>query len=257
MDTDLEALARFIAAQERNRVDSRVAKVGETDVLMLNSRPADLVHEIELSKVVHPHSVPVQTLRGVVDAFAADLFGSAGVYVNVISPSMVEVVVKQPLIDGNRTRAVLAEYQPPRGLFDEWLNVDDIVVWLLSGFVPNDDSARLLALLGKGVKLEATRQISDDGISSQLKSSKGVTGAEWSKDVHPHFTLKPHRSFPEVDQAEQLCTFRTAGSRNDGEILVRLIESDGGAWKHVAIGNIGIWLKEQLEAEGVDVPILM
>ena len=59
-------------------------------------------------------------------------------------------------------------------------------------------------------------------------------------------TLKPFRTFVEVEQPLSNFVFRMKQDRYDG-IQCALFEADGGAWKIAAMREIKTYLKEQLE----------
>jgi len=120
------------------------------------------------------------------------------------------------------------------------LPVEDFIIMLQSNFVETEDRESLLRLLSN-LRAESTLSIADDGISQETTARAGIAKVENVKVPNP-VTLKPFRTFPEIEQPESTFVFRMqqgAGS----EIVCRLIESDGGRWKIEAIKRIKEWLE--------------
>lgn len=251
MQTDLRPLAEFIAEQELRTVDSRVIKIDESQYLMLDREVHDIEHLAALSKIIKPETVGLRTLQGLVDFFGAEICETQHLFVRIATPNIVFAESKIRLLDGSLPVMAEVTYDGPEQMFGEWMGAGKFVTWILSSFIPNEDSGELLALLGRGVKIEAIRQVSDDGVATQLKRSRGAR-VEWTGDARFSFTLRPRRTFPEVEQPNALCVLRFENNSDDEPVLMKLVESDGGAWRATAAASIGAWLAERLK----DVPIL-
>ena len=88
----------------------------------------------------------------------------------------------------------------------------------------------------------------DDGVSQKATVKTGL--ASKSDAIIPSpVTLKPYRTFTEVEQPESQFVFRMKEDKYDG-VQCALFEADGGAWKLHAMESIQEYLEEQLK--GVD-----
>ena len=208
METNLTSLVSFAADERANGIDKRIVLIDGSEYLMVDDVPVDVERLVNLSKEIVLESVDLSTLQGVVDFFKAKIWDPVSdLFIHVTDENTVYVESKTRRLGGELPMAAIANYHPPDEKFGQWMETDSFMTWLLSGFVPNDDSRELQELLGRGAKLESVRQVADDGVATDLKVSRGVK-IEWQNGVKPHWTLVPRRTFPEVTQPEALCTLR-------------------------------------------------
>lgn len=80
----------------------------------------------------------------------------------------------------------------------------------------------------------------DNGVTQTVEARKGVA-LMGNVQVKPRVTLKPFRTFLEVEQPESEFILRLNDS---GEI--NLIGADGGAWKLEAVRNIAAYFEGKL-----------
>lgn len=113
---------------------------------------------------------------------------------------------------------------------------------LQSVFCPNEDRDIMLKVVGN-LKDEAVRNTSVDGISQVTTVRTGVASVAEVKVPNP-VTLKPYRTFVELEQPESKFIFRM---REGGKCA--LFEADGGAWKLDAKETIYNFLSERLKTE--------
>lgn len=85
---------------------------------------------------------------------------------------------------------------------------------------------------------------SDDGITQQAVIKTGIATKGAALVPNP-VTLKPYRTFLEVDQPESKFVFRIREGR-DGAPLFKLVEADGGRWKNEAVENVRQYLATAL-----------
>jgi len=250
--TNLAESLRYIAELKDEGLDKRVVTVDGEEYLVVDGEPVAIEHLVKLSSEISEETVNLSTLQGIVDFFGAEIWEPADdLFIRVVGHELVWVESKARRLTGVLPLAAKASFSAQQQRFGEWLAIDDFMTWLLTRFVRTDDLKILQDLLGRGAKIEAVRQVSDDGVSSQLKRSR-CAKLEWTGNVQPHFALAPRRTFPEIDQPESLCTLRFKNNTDDEPILMRLIESDGGGWKVKAMASIAEFLADKLE----DVPIL-
>src|SRR5699024_2066082 len=95
------------------------------------------------------------------------------------------------------------------------------------------------------LKEENVKNTGDDGVSQAVTINTGIASASDVKVPNP-VTLKPYRTFVEVEQPASEFVFRM----KDGPSAA-LFEPDGGAWRNEAISNIHdflvLALTEQIE----------
>lgn len=144
--------------------------------------------------------------------------------------------------DMQRERPFTAEAKFIGFDFNEYISIEDMIICLKSRFAPTEDRDYLVQLLGN-ITDQQSVQTKDDGItqSATVKSGIQLVGEQ---RIKPIVTLKPYRTFLEVEQPESDFLIRLKDGR------AALFEADGGAWKCEAVKNIADKLRELLE----DVP---
>lgn len=126
--------------------------------------------------------------------------------------------------------------------FDSYMSIENMIICLKSRFAPTEDRDYLVQLLGN-ITDQQSVQTKDDGItqSATVKSGIQLIGEQ---RIKPIVTLKPYRTFLEVEQPESDFLIRLKDGR------AALFEADGGAWEREAVKNVADKLRELLE----DVP---
>lgn len=121
---------------------------------------------------------------------------------------------------------------------------DSFIVFLQTGFVQDENLKNLLAFVSK-IKTEESVTMTDDGVSQNVTAKTGVSGAMVERVKTPNpITLKPFRTFTEIEQPESLFVLRIK-NRGDG-VEISLHEADGGYWELTAIQRIKDYLTEKL-----------
>lgn len=144
--------------------------------------------------------------------------------------------------DMQRERPFTAEAKFIGFDFNEYISIENMIICLKSRFAPTEDRDYLVQLLGN-ITDQQSVQTKDDGItqSATVKSGIQLIGEQ---RIKPIITLKPYRTFLEVEQPESDFLIRLKDGR------AALFEADGGAWERVAVKNVADKLRELLE----DVP---
>lgn len=127
----------------------------------------------------------------------------------------------------------------PEAKVNRWLDHEEAVIQLQSMYIPNEDTAYLLNLLSS-VSKDSKVTTLDNGVTQTVEARKGVA-LMGNVQVKPRVTLKPFRTFLEVEQPESEFILRL---NDNGEI--NLIGADGGAWKLEAVRNIAAYFEEKL-----------
>ncbi|MEC0092481.1 hypothetical protein [Paenibacillus macquariensis] len=188
-----------------------------------------------------PSALTVRSLSGFVDYLKSNYDSPGSLMVHVESPTKVSAFSSFNE-DLARHNYIEAEALLPSIRFGNWTDVEEFNIMLQSLFVPNEDRASLLKVVGN-VKEDAVQNISDDGISQQVTAKTGVATVSAVTVPNP-VTLFPYRTFVEVQQPESLFVFRMKTGP-----AAALFEADGGAWKVEAMDTIRGYLQEQLKEE--------
>ena len=211
----------------------------------------------EIYEVMEPTPAPMQihTLTGLVDYIAAhkdvlhDLEGEEPFF-QILSHK--EVELRSGLIGAFCQRKTFLSATPPenRGYpFGQWLDPESFIIALQAMFVPDETTGQLLALV-TSIKEENVKTSADDGVSQAVTARAGVALVTEVKVPNP-VTLRPYRTFMEVEQPAISCVFRL----RQGPML-SLHEADGGLWRLEAIKFIKAYLVQAMVNLGQDIPVI-
>lgn len=197
----------------------------------------------ELFRICHnPKATAVElyTLRSLVDYIRSETDTmDEKMIIQVVSPTTVKLYSQ---LDLDRRREVLVEVRAglPAITFGRFIGHEEFIIGIQSKFIPNVDSDLLLKFAGT-VEGGTIADYGDDGVSQKATVKTGL--ASKSDAVVPNpVTLKPYRTFTEVEQPESQFVFRMKEDKHDG-VQCALFEADGGVWKLAAMENV----KEYLE----------
>jgi hypothetical protein len=154
--------------------------------------------------------------------------------------------------DRDRETLIMAVPDVPDFPFGRFIENEKMIILLQSAFVedPETDLNVVRKFVGT-VSAGTVKEYSDDGVSQQATVRQGPKGRV--DDVVPSpCTLRPYRTFVEVDQPVSRFIFRMEQGREQ-TVSSALIEADGGAWKLKAIQNIIDHLEYALADTGVKV----
>lgn len=135
-----------------------------------------------------------------------------------------------------------ATAETPDFNYGRYYDAENFNIALQSVFIQNEDRDIMLKVVGN-LKDEAVRNISDDGVSQATTVRTGIATVAEVKVPNP-VTLKPYRTFIDIEQPESKFIFRM---REGGACA--LFEADGGAWKFSAQVSIYDYLKDKLKEE--------
>lgn len=203
-----------------------------------------------LKRIVHnpkAECITMTTLRSLVDYIksGADAMEEKMI-VHVASPTQVKLYSNLDL-DRVREYMVAVNAELPQFPFNKFVDHENFIIGVQSKFIPNNDSDLLLRFAGT-VEGGTIADYGDDGVSQKATVKTGL--ASKSDAIIPSpVTLKPYRTFTEVEQPESQFVFRMKEDKYDG-VQCALFEADGGAWRLHAMESIQEYLEEQLK--GVD-----
>lgn len=131
----------------------------------------------------------------------------------------------------------------PRNSINRWENKQDTIIQLNSVYGNSKDKDYLIELLSVMTE-ESKVTEKDNGLTQTVEANKGISMKQ-NLPIRPRITLKPYRTFIEVDQPESEFTLRV---REGAEVLIS--EADGGKWKLDAKKNIAAFLDKNLRGKG-------
>lgn len=141
--------------------------------------------------------------------------------------------------NGKRPQLVSVKATVPVIPFSNWRDQEEFNIMLQSMFI--DDADRNLVLdFASHLKIEKGAEVQDNGISQMATVRDGVASLAQAKTPNP-VTLRPYRTFNEVEQPASQFVFRINKSAN-----LALFEADGGKWKLEAVESIANYLKNEL-----------
>lgn len=183
----------------------------------------------------------LRTLRSLVDYLKSDndLINQKRVVVVVESSQKVSVYDQVDFEYGQRNQLVCVQAAVPRIPFDNWHDQEEFNIMLQSMFI--DDTDRSIVLdFASHLKIEKGAEVQDNGVSQIATVRDGVASLAQAKTPNP-VTLRPYRTFNEVEQPASQFIFRINKSAN-----LALFEADGGKWKLEAVESIANYLKNEL-----------
>ena len=200
-----------------------------------------------------PLELKVRTLTGLVD-FIKSPQGKALIrdesLIHVVSHQQVTVISPPYGESQARDAAISAVVDRPVFGFGQWKDPEEFNIALASMFAPTDDLQAVMAYAGK-IAVHNEVLIEDDGVTQHANVKKGVSGGLVEKKRAPsRVTLKPYRTFAEIDQVESEFIFRVRTI--EGIIQLALFEADAGAWKDQAATRIKDWIWNH----AFDIPVI-
>ncbi|AUS03450.1 hypothetical protein ABNC90_16960 [Paenibacillus larvae] len=214
-----------------------LSEQGQSEIIEVNGQQY-ATHQLYKVLEPTPAALVVRNLSGLVDYLKSKFDKQAPLLVHVVSPTQVTVVSSYNN-DYARREVIKAEALLPEYRFGSYYEAEDFIIKLQSGFVANEDRAKLLKVVGN-VKEENVRSIGDDGVSQSVTAKTGVATVEDVKVPNP-VLLAPYRTFVEVIQPESAFVFRMKNGP-----LAALFEADGGAWRNEAIDAVATYLTAEL-----------
>lgn len=183
----------------------------------------------------------LQTLKSLVDYLKSDndFIGGRRLVVVVESYQRVSVYDQVDVEYGKRPQLVSVKASVPVIPFSHWCNQEEFNIMLQSMFI-NDVDRNLVLDFASHLKIEKGAEAQDNGVTQTVTVRDGVASLAQAKTPNP-VTLRPYRTFNEVEQPASQFVFRVNKSAN-----LALFEADGGKWKLDAIKNISDYLKTEL-----------
>lgn len=231
-----------------------------TEVITVQGR------EFATRQVFEPPTAPmittlkIQTLTGLLDYIAANPDGLdlAKAFLHVVDPTEVALLTASEALTMRRPNPAIADCDKLLGdcyRFGQYRSVEESIVDFQAKFVPNDDLAAAIAIIGN-LKEETVNSYSQDGFTQTVQTRQGISRVA-NTDVPSRLELRPYRTFPEIDQptGEFILRLRKSTSK-DGGIECALFESGYSTWQAQAIKDIADYLKGDLEERGIAIEVI-
>lgn len=121
------------------------------------------------------------------------------------------------------------------------LSFEEAMIALRTRFQPTPDTEYALKLLSE-ITTGAKITFNDNGVATSVVTKKGID-LQSNQAIRPIITLKPYRTFQEVEQPASQFLIRVSDRG------ISFIEADGGMWKLKARETIKAYLEEAFAAE--------
>lgn len=130
----------------------------------------------------------------------------------------------------------------PAFRYDNWYDQERFLIELQANFEVTQDLLAIQKVSGN-VEAKTTANYGDDGISQKTTIKQGI--ASKADVVVPNpVTLRPYRTFLEVEQPESQFVFRI--SDEGGAPHFKIVEAEGGLWRNEAMRRIKEYFEEEL-----------
>jgi hypothetical protein len=207
-----------------------------------------------------PSAIAIGKLGGLIDLLEVgfEKFPVDGTLLHVVNHERVDFIARRSDDWGRRQLYVQTNLQKPDRSFDfgTYVPQEDFIIAMRSLFIQDSQLDDLVRVAGNLAAASEVRQ-EDDGFTQRATMKAGVVMVA-EKTILPRVTLRPFRTFREVEQPTSEFVFRVKGDERGNKCA--LFEADGGAWKLAAIDTIKAWLANQLKGSTVeglsDIPII-
>ena len=222
----------------------KILDLGKTEIKEINGQTYS---DKSLHRINHnpkAREIEMNTLSSLVDYIKSSIDDmNNGMIIHIQSPTRVALY---SALDADRIREHIVEVNAniPEFDFDRYIDHERFCINLQSKFFDNEDRKLLLQVAGT-VEAGSVKEYGDDGVTQQATVKTGITSKKEVLVPSPA-TLRPYRTFVEVEQPVSKFIFRMKQDKYDG-ILCALYEADGGAWKIEAMKNIKNYLETELE----------
>lgn len=164
------------------------------------------------------------------------------------SPRSVKIISK---LTSERKREVIMNAFPDIKpfAFGQYHDNESFIIGVKSRFVDDPGTDKNLVIQFAGTVTQGTvKEYGDDGITQRAQIKTGITTKQDAVVPSP-CTLRPFRTFIEVEQPASEFVFRMREGRNGVESA--LFSADGDMWCIEAMKNIKKYLEDQFEKEKI------
>lgn len=204
---------------------------------------------IQPDHMIAPKAFETYSLDGLIQYIQADVDGYFSspdrmCLVRVTNATRVEVFTPVGGYYQERAQLALCDADVPQLRLGQYMEPEDFQIMLQANFLPSDNLALVLKLVGS-VKKEQSMQTADDGVSQRVTVNAGVATAADVTVKNP-VELTPIRTFREIEQPGSPFVLRF-----NENAKAALFTGDGAAWRMEAVGRIAEYLKSNLAGYNV------
>lgn len=215
--------------------------------MLFSDKKMQRVHQAQ--PVAQPFTIT--TLSGFIDYIKSNTDKmQEKMIIHVESPVIISL---QSMLDEDRIREKVAVVRAkiPDFSYEWFYPSEEFTIKMMAQFVDYDgDTDKELLLKYAGTAQAGTvRNYGDDGVSQSAVIQQTLTSKEEVIVPNP-VTLRPYRTFVEVEQPSSQFIFRAKDKNED--VGFALFESDGGAWENTAMNSVKDYLVRELD--GITVP---
>lgn len=212
---------------------------GETFIISANGA----VKQIE-PLIYHPNTLALNSLDALVKLVKTEASGIENLLYITVPSHLSALCFGRTVRTPRCLRQVYYEVKATDvpGFRDGFREHEKAIIELRSQFAQNKGTEYLLDLLSR-ISKDSGVTTSDNGVSQSVEARQGVS-LKAKVTVEPRVSLRPYRTFQEVQQPESEFLLRL-----DDDANVGLFEADGGMWKLKARETIKEFLSEQLKEE--------
>ena len=198
----------------------------------------------------YPDEINMTTLTGLKDYLLSDSLKNERVQdliIQIHSPKHVSLYSK---LDEEQKRLHYVDVRAnlPEHNFGSYMDQENFMIALKTKFVQSDDpnnDVNLLVRFAGTAEGSTLRQYKDDGFSQAVTVADGIASKTDAEVPNP-VSLRPYRTFHEIEQPESLFIFRM---KEKNGMLCAIYEADGGAWRNTAIQSIKQYLDDFVKKE--------
>jgi hypothetical protein len=236
--------ASFVQALATEVREPLVVEIGTRKVLL---RPDHWKVDRPL-RAACAEALKLGSLTGLRDYLQSNVDGHVLAALMVVVQDPRQVVLYGKLagdeFDSLRESYIVVEPRATTFPFGRWLDAEEFFIALQTQFQSTPKREELLNLIAS-IRESNVREVVDDGAAQQVTTAAGVALKSNTRVPNP-VTLRPYRTFLEVEQPESLFVLRMHSSSDDVKPKIALFEADGGAWRDELVASIRAWLAREL-----------
>ena len=238
----------------REAID-KILELRKPEIIDVDGRSYS-THTINPVYFPEPNPLKINTLTGVVDYIEKKIDVSEGggnIYVHRLAihiKDFAHVDLITPLYGDffQRSEIIRAIHDMPSFQFGQWMDTETFIINIQAQFFFTGGIESMISVVGN-LRHEESIQQEDDGVTQTVTAKAGMAKVTNVQVPNP-ITLKPYRTFLELDQPASQFIFRMR--KDERGFWCSLHEADGGRWNLEAIERIRDWLHNKLP----EVPII-
>lgn len=191
-----------------------------------------------------PGTLKILSLTGILDYLKEniDSLNLDKLMIHIIDHEKVALITSVQGESNERNTVLLSVREGKNFPFEDWIEQERFIILVRSLFLQSNDRESILFQTSK-INTESAITTGDDGVKQNIQIKKGISGhLVETSEIKPIVSLKPCRTFPEIDQPESEFLFRM--KENNGKVFCALFEADNANWKNKARESIKEFLKD-------------